>query len=49
VLAFRLQDDGKYQQYEYSVALEGLPISLLEQTLSKLKQGMNDSAAIWFA
>ncbi|MBD1930409.1 MULTISPECIES: Uma2 family endonuclease [Cyanophyceae] len=49
VLAFRLQDDGKYQQYEYSVTLEGLPISLLEQTLSQLKQGTNGSAAIWFA
>ena len=48
VLAFRLQSDGKYQQCEYSVALEGLPISLLEQTLEQLSQG-NGSAALWFA
>ena len=27
VLAFRLQDDGKYQQCESSVALKGLPIT----------------------
>lgn len=49
VLAFRLQEDGKYQQCEYSVALEGLPISLLEQTLAQLNQGTNVSAALWFA
>ncbi|HEY9638290.1 MAG TPA: Uma2 family endonuclease [Coleofasciculaceae cyanobacterium] len=49
VLAFRLQEDGKYQQCEYSVALEGLPISLLEQTLAKMNQGTNGSAALWFA
>lgn len=49
VLAFRLQDDGKYQQCEYSVALEGLPISLIEQTLRQLEGGNNGSAALWFA
>ncbi|MFB8788760.1 MAG: Uma2 family endonuclease [Potamolinea sp.] len=49
VLAFRLQEDEKYQQIEYSVALEGLPISLLEQTLAQLNQGTNVSAALWFA
>ena len=49
VLAFRLQDDGKYQQCEYSVALEGLPISLIEQTLAQMNQGTNVSAALWFA
>ena len=48
VLAFRLQSDKKYQQCEYSVALEGLPISLIEQTLQQLTQG-NGSAALWFA
>ena len=48
VLAFRLQSDGKYQQCEYSVALEGLPISLLEQSLEQLTQG-NGTAALWFA
>lgn len=49
VLAFRLQDDGRYEQIEYSVALEGLPISLVEQTLAQLNQGTNGSAALWFA
>lgn len=49
VLGFRLQSDGKYQQCEYSVALEGLPIFLLEQTLAQLSQGTNGSAALWFA
>lgn len=48
VLAFRLQEDGKYQQCEYSVALEGLPISLIEQTLRQLEGGNNGSAALWF-
>jgi Uma2 family endonuclease len=49
VLAFRLQEDGKYQQCAYSGALEGLPILLLEQTLAQLNQGTNVSAALWFA
>lgn len=49
LLAFRLQEDGKYKQIDYSVALEGLSIALLEQTLAKLKQGTNGSAALWFA
>ncbi len=49
VLTFRLQDDGKYYQCEYSVALAGLPIALLEETLAQLNQGTNGSAALWFA
>lgn len=49
VLAFRLQKDGKYQQCAQSVALEGLPISLLEQTLERLSEGTNISAASWFS
>ncbi len=49
VLAFRLQDDGRYQQCEYSVALEGLPIALLERTLEQLIEGTNGTAALWFA
>lgn len=49
VLAFHLQEDGKYQQCIYSGALEGLPISLLDQTLAQLNQGTNGSAALWFA
>lgn len=49
LLAFRLQEDGKYEQVDYSVALEGLPIILLEQTLARLNEGTNVSAAMWFA
>lgn len=49
VLAFRLQEDGKYKQITDSVALKGLPISLLEQTLAQMNQGTNGSAALWFA
>ncbi|HEY9611372.1 Uma2 family endonuclease [Allocoleopsis sp.] len=49
VLAFYLQENGKYQQIENSVALEGLPIFLLEQTLAQMNQGTNVTAALWFA
>jgi hypothetical protein len=33
----------------FSVALNKLPISLLEQTLEGLSEGTNISAASWFA
>lgn len=49
VLAFRLQEDGKYQQINHSVALENLAIALLEQTLERLHEGTNISAALWFS
>ena len=49
VLAFCLQDHGAYQQCTHSVALAGLPIELLTQTLARLNQGTNISAAHWFA
>lgn len=49
VIAFRLQENGKYQEVSQSVALENLPIALLEQTLEHLNQGTNVSAALWFA
>jgi len=49
VLAFRLQEDGRYHQCQYSVALEGLPIALLEQTLEQLNRVDNGMAALWFA
>jgi Uma2 family endonuclease len=48
-IAFRLQSDGKYQQCAYSVALNGLPIPLLDQTLESLSERTNISAASWFA
>ncbi len=49
VLAFRLQEDGKYQQISHSVALENLALALLEQTLERLSEGTNIGAALWFA
>ena len=49
VIAFLLQDDGRYQQCEVSRALEGLQMSLVEQTFERLANGTNGSAARWFA
>lgn len=49
VIAFRLQENGKYQQCSESVVLAGLPISLLEQTLERLNEGTNITAAVWFS
>ena len=49
VLAFRLQENGKYEQISHSIALENLKISLLEQTLERLNEGTNISAALWFS
>lgn len=49
VLAFLLQADGRYQQCEVSQALEGLNISLVAQTLGRLSEETNGSAAQWFA
>ena len=48
-IAFRLQPDQKNQQCVYSVALKVLPITLLDQTLERLVEGTNISAASWFA
>jgi Uma2 family endonuclease len=47
VLAFRLVD-GKYQECIESIALAGLPIALLEQTLERVNN-VNGNAALWFA
>lgn len=49
VFAFQLQSNGVYQECDRSLALAGLPIDLLNQTLSRLNDGTNGSAAIWFA
>jgi Uma2 family endonuclease len=49
VLAFRLDEAGRYQEIFVSVALAGLPIDLISQTLAQLSQGMSNSAAAqWF-
>ena len=49
VFAFQLQEDGRYQECTHSIALAGLPISPLTQTLERLSEGSNTSAAAWFA
>ena len=49
VFAFRLQASGSYEQVQDSLALEGLPIALLEETLLRLNEGTNISAANWFS
>lgn len=49
VIAFRLQENGKYLQCVESVALAGLPIVLLEQTIDLLTKSTNITAANWFA
>lgn len=48
-IAFRLQDNGKYQEISTSVALNGLPIALLELTLEQLEKTNNFNAAFWFS
>ncbi len=48
VLAFQLQEDGNYQQCEYSGVLEGLPIAVLNGTLERLIEGDHASATLWF-
>lgn len=47
VIAFRLID-GKYRECTESIALTGLPIDLLEQTLTRM-DNTNGNAALWFA
>jgi Uma2 family endonuclease len=47
VLAFRLVD-GLYRECQVSVALAGLPIDLLDQTLAQMDND-NGNAAQWFA
>ncbi len=47
VMAFRLVDSF-YEQVSASVALAGLPIDLLEQTLAQMDND-NGNAALWFA
>ncbi len=45
VLAFRLDEAKRYQQIDESIALEGLPIALLDRTLAGLKSGLSNGAA----
>jgi len=48
-IAFQLESNGKYKECDRSLALEGLSIALLEETLAGLTEGTNGSAAIWFS
>lgn len=48
VIAFQLQADGRYQQCKRSIALQGLSIALIEQTLARLAHETNGTAALWF-
>jgi hypothetical protein len=44
-----VEGTGRYQEIDISIALMGLPIDLLTQTLAQLSQGMSNSkAAQWF-
>jgi hypothetical protein len=50
VFAFRLDASDRYQQIETSIALAGLPIALLDQTIAQLNAGKsNGEAAQGFA
>jgi len=46
---FCLQENGKYQEVNTSIALNGLPIALLELTLEQLEKTNNFNAAFWFS
>ncbi|PSR19398.1 Uma2 family endonuclease [filamentous cyanobacterium CCP3] len=49
VFAFLLQENGEYLACDTSQALAGLPIALLDETLQRLAQGTNTSAAAWLS
>lgn len=49
VFAFLLQENGEYTLCETSQALAGLPTALLDETLQRLAQGSNTSAAAWLS
>lgn len=49
VFAFLLQENGEYLACDTSLALAGLPIALLDDTLQRLAQGTNTSAAAWLS
>jgi len=49
VFAFELQTNGKYIECSESLALKGLPISLLNQALERLSQEANTRVAAWLA
>ena len=49
IFAFRLDEEGVYQECEISQFLPNLAISLLEKTMELLDTKTNTEAAIWFS
>ncbi|NET59581.1 MAG: Uma2 family endonuclease [Symploca sp. SIO2E6] len=49
VFIFLLQGKGGYQPSGVSLALAGLSVDLLNQTIEKMVQESNGNAALWFA
>ena len=49
IFAFRLDEEGVYQECEVSQVLPNLAIALLEQTMELLDKKTNTEAAIWFS
>ncbi|MGK7930379.1 MAG: Uma2 family endonuclease [Microcystaceae cyanobacterium] len=49
LLAFILQENGIYKETDTSLAIKGLSINVIEQTLKRLDQETNGRAALWFA
>ncbi len=49
IFAFRLDEEGVYQECEVSQVLPNLAIALLEQTMELLETKTNTEAAIWFS
>ncbi|GAA6616484.1 Uma2 family endonuclease [Scytonema sp. NUACC26] len=49
VFAFQLQENGKYTECTKSIGLQGLPISLLDQALERIRKEANTRVAAWLA
>lgn len=49
IFAFRLDEEGVYQECEVSQVLPNLAIALLEKTMELLETKTNTEAAIWFS
>ncbi|MEO1093546.1 MAG: Uma2 family endonuclease [Cyanobacteria bacterium J06638_28] len=49
VFMFLLQGEQAYQPSNVSVALVGLSVDLLNQTIERMVQESNGNAALWFA
>ena len=49
VFCFQLKQNNQYKECKYSLALNGLPIKLLNKSLARLETKSNGSVATWFA